>query len=129
VDRLIQTSAGWVVLDLDENRWTGRSVSLTPFDPGGWERDGKLWVERYGYHERGEELSAFLKAALDIPADEAEQLAQAIEGPWREDWVERGGPAHTREIERLVAITMGVLALGAILAVTALVLILWLLLT
>jgi hypothetical protein len=108
--RLIETSAGRALLELRIDGLVGMSVTVEPFTDEGEETEGKMWSSRYGYHAPDEPLPAFLKTALGIPGDEADQLAAAIEGPLTADYEQSGGRAYDETLERLTYILMAAAA-------------------
>lgn len=121
--RLVQTTAGDAVLDVEYERTPGgMSVAVTPFDGDGWEGKSKMWVERWGHHRRGEPLVDFLATALQVPADEATTLAESIRGPWLAEWNRRGGAEEARALQHLSVWVMSGLAVVALLALLGVVL-------
>lgn len=96
--RLVQTSRGPVEIEISENRALGLWVSVTPFPESGWQaRPTKSW---WSNHNEGESLSQFLARFVPLPGPEAQQLAADVQGPWRQEWVESGGEADARSLER-----------------------------
>ena len=123
--RLIQTSGGRAVLDVDRHAGAGWGVMVTRFDPDGWEDEGKAWHEGAEEHTK-QTLSQFLRAELRVPSDEAVALAQDILGPWRREWRSRGGEQETRKIPRLAVAFVASLAILLVLACLAIGLVIWL---
>ena len=116
--RLVQTSVGPVEIELgrEPERMGGRSVTVWTFDGDGWLADSKTWTERYGHHERGETLPAFLTTVIAIPADEADSLAGEILAVWFEEWRKRGGEAEEEQLNRRVVRTVAGSAIVGLLA-------------
>jgi hypothetical protein len=126
VQRLFETSSGWVLFDLTAYPGTPFAVSVTPFSADGWEGEGKTWM---GEQESEVALDGFLQARLGVPPDEAKALAEAIQGPWQMEWERSGGRDYARKLARASFGVFGLFAVGAVLAVIGAVLVIWLLAT
>lgn len=126
MQRLLQTSTGWVLFELNRYPGTEYVVSATPFHADGWEGEGKTWMQEHGDAEQGVPLDEFLGVRLGIPAAEAQTLADTILGPWREEWERRGGSDYARKLTRISFGVMGALAVGAAFALIGIVLVIWL---
>ena len=125
--RLVQTSRGPVEIEISENRSLGLWVSVTPFAESGWEaQQTKSW---WSNHNEGESLAQFLTRFVPLPASEAAQLAADVQGPWHKEWVESGGEADARSLERWTNIGVSAVTAVVVLALVGLGLLIWLVAT
>jgi hypothetical protein len=125
--RLVQSSSGPIEIEISENRALGLSVSVTPFAESGWQaQPTKAWTSA---HSGGESLSQFLASFVPLPGPEAAQLAADVEGPWRQEWLESGGEADIRSLERWTNVGVGAVTAVVVLALAWLGLVIWLLVT
>jgi len=129
VERLIQTSVGRAVLDLDRFMGAGLHLRITRFGADGWEDGGKTWFEETQMMTDPQTLPEFLAAELGVPSAEAEELAQGILGPWLQQWESRGGKEQTKATNRLSLALMGGLSVLIVLACLGVALLIWLLAT
>ena len=125
--RLVQTSRGPVEIEISENRSIGLWVSVTPFGERGWQaQPTKSWMSN---HAEGESLAQFLASFVPLPAPEAAQLAADVQGPWHKEWVESGGEAEARSLERWTNLGVSAVTAVVVLALVGLGLVIWLLVT
>jgi hypothetical protein len=129
VKRLVRTSTGHAVIELDQLVRAGVHVSLTTFAADGWQVDDRSWYELHPPDPPRAELWTFLAYHLGIPPGEAESLAADIMGPWLEDWKRRGGARDAKRVGRLTVGLISVLIVLLALAVVAIGLLVWLLAT
>lgn len=76
-----------------------------------------------------ESLSQFLASFVPLPVPEAVQLAADVQGPWRQEWLESGGEAEVRSLERWTNVGVGAVTAVVLLALAWLGLVIWLLVT
>ena len=122
-ERLVETSAGPAVIRL--GLVSGAlTVTVKTFGSDGWETRTRGWFEsRNG--ERSVLLSTFLAQELPLPTVEADALAQAIQGPWVEEWERFGAKRYSAMLSRFAVAVMTALALLVALAVIGVVLLAW----
>jgi hypothetical protein len=126
--RLIQTSRGWTAFWLLEQRWTGFSVSVDCFGADGWEagpEERQKWFAR----ESDETLEQFLVSSVRLSPSEARDLASQLQGPWRDEWLERGGKPDMRLLGRALLWTFIGLGLVALLTLMGIAFVIWLVAT
>jgi hypothetical protein len=129
VRRLVGTSAGQALIELDRPLGREIHVGVTTFGADGWEEDSSSWLELHPPQPPRQELFAFLNYHLGIPPDEAKTLAAELTGPWLDEWERRGGVEEARTTRRLAVGLTSVLIVLLALAVVAIALLLWLLAT
>jgi len=101
VKRLVTTSRGPVAIDLDgEMSLTGTQVHLVAFGADGWEDAVGMWANNDGRAPGQGTLVEFMTTYIQIPTEEAEQLAKDVLGPWLDEWAARGGAEEARKIRR-----------------------------
>ena len=125
--RLVHTSRGWVEAEVSEQPWSGFQVVVTVFREDGWEeRESKAWNEKYNADET---LAQFLASFAQLPGLEATELAAQLHGPWRSEWLARGGREDARSLQRWTRWAISGFSLVLLLALVGLVLLIWLLVT
>ena len=125
--RLVQTSAGPVEIEISENRVHGLWVSVTPFAESGWQsQPTKAWTSN---RSEGETLSQFLTRFVPLPGAEAAQLAEDVQGAWRQEWAQSGGEAETRFMQRWIDVSLSAATAVVLLALVGIGLVVWLLVT
>jgi hypothetical protein len=129
VKRLVNTSTGHALIELDRIWRAGVHVSVTTFGADGWQQEDRSWYERQPPNPPREELSAFLVYHVGIPLDEAKSLADEIMGPWLAEWERRGGAQDAKHVGRLAVGFTSVLVVLLALSVVAIGLLVWLLAT
>jgi hypothetical protein len=129
VERLIDTSTGSAVLDLDRLAGAGWHLRVTRFGADGWEDGGAIWFEHTEAMTRPRTLPEFLSSELGVPTAEAEGLAQDILGPWLQQWESRGGRERAKGVNRLSATLMAGVGVLIVLACLGVALLIWLLVT
>lgn len=116
IQKLIETSRGWVTFDVSAvRRLTGLSVLVVAFGPDGWQSGRKSWVQKYS----DESLADVLQEVSGVPRDEAERIAADLLRDWEgSGWEEELRKDESRVIPFLVSTfglaTVGVLALLAV---------------
>jgi hypothetical protein len=84
VKRLVETTRGWVELDIEKLDRIGVSVRVTVFAESDWASFDKIWFAKVD----DQPFARFLSDAADIPVEEAAQIGEESLRLWRE----RGGP-------------------------------------
>ena len=115
--RLVQTSAGWMALDL---MWMTRSagglnVTVALFGVDGWQSAMGRWSER---NDEGESLADVIEA-LPLPRTEAELIATQTLEEWRASGREQESKDSAPNPALLLAGTFGLAAIGAAALVAA----------
>jgi hypothetical protein len=105
----------------------GLTVEVTRFGSDGWEDGHETWFENA--EDNPQTLAQFLAAELHVPGPEASALAQDILGPWVEEWESRGGDQEARTFHRLTIALIVAIGILLVLACTAIVLLVLLLVT
>ena len=127
--RLVQTSSGFAMLDLDRYSGPGLHLRVTRFGSDGWEEAYRIWFEKTEMMTTPQTLERFLATELSLPDDEAMALAEDILGPWMKEWEARGGAQDARKTDRLGHALMLSLAVLIVLALVGIGLLIWLLAT
>jgi len=123
--RLVRTSRGWMAFWLLEQRWSGFSVSVDRFGEDGWENGGDEGHKWFG-RESDETLERFLMSSVELPAWEAVDIASQLQGPWKDEWLERGGKRDMRLLGRFALWVFIGLALVAVFTLMGIAFIVWL---
>jgi hypothetical protein len=107
VNRLVETSQGWLLLDFsyqDVPRLRQETARAIRFDERGWARSEDFWAERLS----DESLAAFISRVASIPGPEAAALAEESLREWR------ASPQHGAlrwEQRQVIAIVLVIAAL------------------
>jgi len=94
VERVIRTTAGWVLVGYEPAGPLGFSVAVNRYDEDGWEVSRHPWW--MFTRKRKRTLSNFIASSLDIPEDEARALTNDILTSWEQEWEARGGDPVVR---------------------------------
>jgi len=120
--RLLRTSVGESLIELDRLGALGWTVNAAPFGTDGWADEGQSWMEEHS----DEPLEQYLARHLGVPLQEARELAEEILGPWGPDW-ERRSREERREAKRLLWVLLTVGGVVVMLAALGVALAIWLL--
>jgi hypothetical protein len=122
VKRLVETSAGLVEIDFDRSRHAGLEARIATFDGEGWENGSAWWSTKLGASKEApfEPLWRTIASVIEIPDDEAKELANAILEVWEKDWTARGGAADEHVGNQAVMVFLGLLAAIGVLALIGL---------
>ena len=114
-------------VELDEVPKFGFKVEVTAFKEDGWEeRPTKTW---YSKGMGDETLAQFLASFARLPGSEATELADQLQGPWRDEWLNSGGEEELRSFARLSRWGVPAILLIVLLALISIPLLVWLVLT
>ena len=87
--RIVETSRGWIDIDLSPHGWHGATV----YEEDGWEAGGAVWHEKHGRDAGEPTLAAFIASTAGLPPEEAERIADTVLREW-------DGRGQTDEVER-----------------------------
>jgi hypothetical protein len=121
--RLVQTSRGWLEVNLYDFRLGGFTVSVRSFDGDGWEVGEKQsWTEN-----SDETLAQFLSSSVDLAEPEASELAARIQGS---GWMASSDHSErTRYLDKMAVKGIIVLSLVVLLALMGVAFVVWLIVT
>jgi hypothetical protein len=108
--RIVQTSRGWIEIDMNPHGWHGVST----YGEDGWEREDAVWNEDRGEDFGDPTLAGFLESRASLPPDEAERIAEQV----LREWDERRDSAEVAEERR--GTTIGVRAVVAVMLLAVL---------
>jgi hypothetical protein len=117
VKRLVQTSNGWVEIELTQLGSMGMTATIAVFGDGGWARVERHWNRSMAsdWNADPRTLPELLAELASIPQEEATTIVDATVSEWRS----RGGNLEDRSEKRKLFATLASVATLAVIGAVA----------